>query len=120
LRCFAADERRYRINLIKCAEPGKTSISETVCGTVVPTTCMRHVYRSTRFGEQSLENYIWEQNESIPHFASIPSEEFYPYYVFTAVRKFIFFLNPLRRRTCTSLCCEASTIDLISPLDSLA
>jgi serine/threonine-protein phosphatase 2A regulatory subunit B'' len=46
--------------------------------------------------EQDLENYVYDQLESLPPLKSL-ERDFYPYYVFTAVRKFIFFLDPHRR-----------------------
>jgi len=46
--------------------------------------------------EQDLENYVYDQLGSLPPLLSL-ERDFYPYYVFTAVRKFIFFLDPHRR-----------------------
>ena len=45
--------------------------------------------------EKDLENYIFEL---IPTFAQLQNlqENFYPFYVITAVRKFFFFLDPKR------------------------
>lgn len=45
--------------------------------------------------EKDLENYIFEL---IPIFAQLQNqqENFYPFYVITAVRKFFFFLDPKR------------------------
>lgn len=46
--------------------------------------------------EQDLENYVYDQLGSLPPLASV-ERDFYPYYVFTAVRKFIFTLDTARR-----------------------
>ena len=46
--------------------------------------------------EQDLENYVYDQLATLPPLLSL-ERDFYPYYVFTAVRKFIFFLDPHRR-----------------------
>jgi serine/threonine-protein phosphatase 2A regulatory subunit B'' len=46
--------------------------------------------------EQDLENYVYDQLATLPPLQSL-ERDFYPYYVFTAVRKFIFFLDPHRR-----------------------
>eukprot|EP00823_Brevimastigomonas_motovehiculus_P009181 TRINITY_DN8845_c0_g1_i1.p1 TRINITY_DN8845_c0_g1~~TRINITY_DN8845_c0_g1_i1.p1 ORF type:complete len:482 (+),score=107.63 TRINITY_DN8845_c0_g1_i1:19-1464(+) len=46
--------------------------------------------------EQDLENYVYEQIPSLPQLQGLEFD-FYPYYVFTAVRKFIFFLDPTRK-----------------------
>ncbi len=46
--------------------------------------------------EQDLENYVFEQIRSLPQLTGL-EEDFYPYYVFTAVRKFVFFLDPMRK-----------------------
>ena len=46
--------------------------------------------------EQDLEYYIFDQISTLPQLARL-ERDFYPYYVFTAVRKFLFFLDPLRK-----------------------
>jgi len=46
--------------------------------------------------EQDLENYVFEQIPSLPQLQGL-EQDFYPYYVFTAVRKFMFFLDPMRK-----------------------
>ncbi len=46
--------------------------------------------------EQDLENYVFEQIPSLPQLTGL-EVDFYPYYVFTAVRKFVFFLDPMRK-----------------------
>lgn len=46
--------------------------------------------------EQDLENYVYDQLATLPPLQTL-ERDFYPYYVFTAVRKFIFFLDPHRR-----------------------
>jgi len=43
--------------------------------------------------EQDLENFVFEQIPQLPRLGTLESD-FYPYYVFTAVRKFVFFLDP--------------------------
>jgi serine/threonine-protein phosphatase 2A regulatory subunit B'' len=45
--------------------------------------------------EHELENYIFEAIPSVPDLAGL-QENFFPFYVFTAVRKFFFFLDPNR------------------------
>jgi len=45
--------------------------------------------------EKDMENFIFELIPTLPQLASL-HEEFYPFYVFTAVRKFFFFLDPKR------------------------
>ena len=45
--------------------------------------------------EQDLENYLYELIPSLPSLSGL-QEKFYPFYVFTAVRKFFFFLDPRR------------------------
>ena len=45
--------------------------------------------------EQDLENYLYELMPSLPSLSGL-QENFYPFYVFTAVRKFFFFLDPRR------------------------
>uniref|UniRef100_A0A7S2R8D6 Serine/threonine-protein phosphatase 2A regulatory subunit B'' subunit gamma n=1 Tax=Mucochytrium quahogii TaxID=96639 RepID=A0A7S2R8D6_9STRA len=47
--------------------------------------------------EQDLENYIYELIPSLHALVDL-QENFYPFYVFTAVRKFFFFLDP--KHTC--------------------
>ena len=47
--------------------------------------------------EQDLENYVYELIPTLEPLVDL-QENFYPFYVFTAVRKFFFFLDP--RRTC--------------------
>lgn len=42
-----------------------------------------------------MENFIFEMIPTLPQLNSL-QEEFYPFYVFTAVRKFFFFLDPKR------------------------
>jgi Ca2+-binding EF-hand superfamily protein len=46
--------------------------------------------------EHDLENYIYDAIPGLPQLQSL-EPDFYPYYVFTAVRKFAFFLDPLRK-----------------------
>jgi len=46
--------------------------------------------------EQDLENYVFEQIPNLVQLAGL-EPDFYPYYVFTAVRKFVFFLDPMRK-----------------------
>lgn len=43
--------------------------------------------------EKDMENFVFELIPSLPALNSL-QEEFYPFYVFTAVRKFFFFLDP--------------------------
>jgi len=45
--------------------------------------------------ERDMENFIFELIPRLPQLNSL-QEEFYPFYVFTAVRKFFFFLDPKR------------------------
>lgn len=45
--------------------------------------------------EKDMENYIFELIPSLPQLSAL-QEEFYPFYVFTAVRKFFFFLDSKR------------------------
>jgi len=45
--------------------------------------------------ENAMENFIFELIPTLPQLSSL-QEEFYPFYVFTAVRKFFFFLDPKR------------------------
>jgi len=45
--------------------------------------------------EKDMENFIFELIPRLPQLNSL-QEEFYPFYVFTAVRKFFFFLDPKR------------------------
>jgi len=45
--------------------------------------------------EKDMENFIFELIPTLPQLNSL-QEEFYPFYVFTAVRKFFFFLDPKR------------------------
>jgi len=45
--------------------------------------------------ERDMENFIFELIPTLPQLSSL-QEEFYPFYVFTAVRKFFFFLDPKR------------------------
>eukprot|EP00397_Hematodinium_sp_SG-2012_P020602 GEMP01021237.1.p1 GENE.GEMP01021237.1~~GEMP01021237.1.p1 ORF type:complete len:481 (+),score=103.52 GEMP01021237.1:142-1584(+) len=45
--------------------------------------------------EKDMENFIFELIPTLPQLRSL-QEEFYPFYVFTAVRKFFFFLDPHR------------------------
>lgn len=45
--------------------------------------------------EKDMENFIFELIPTLPQLQSL-HEEFYPFYVFTAVRKFFFFLDPKR------------------------
>eukprot|EP00274_Cyanoptyche_gloeocystis_P003848 CAMPEP_0196660466 /NCGR_PEP_ID=MMETSP1086-20130531/39914_1 /TAXON_ID=77921 /ORGANISM="Cyanoptyche gloeocystis , Strain SAG4.97" /LENGTH=417 /DNA_ID=CAMNT_0041994893 /DNA_START=59 /DNA_END=1309 /DNA_ORIENTATION=- len=46
--------------------------------------------------EQDLENYVFELIPSLPQLQTV-EEVFFPFYVYTAVRKFFFFLDPLRK-----------------------
>lgn len=46
--------------------------------------------------EYDLENYVFEQVPLMPMLADL-EKDFYPYYVFTAVRKFVFFLDPMKK-----------------------
>eukprot|EP00743_Colponemidia_sp_Colp-15_P007803 GILK01008449.1.p1 GENE.GILK01008449.1~~GILK01008449.1.p1 ORF type:complete len:489 (-),score=106.96 GILK01008449.1:92-1462(-) len=53
-------------------------------------------YDSAGYGylrEKDLENYIFELIPTLPQLHNLQSE-FFPFYVFTAVRKFFFFLDP--------------------------
>eukprot|EP00919_Chromeraceae_sp_WS-2016_P012206 GHVR01028572.1.p1 GENE.GHVR01028572.1~~GHVR01028572.1.p1 ORF type:complete len:257 (+),score=43.51 GHVR01028572.1:476-1246(+) len=43
--------------------------------------------------ERDVENYVFEQIPLMPQLRAL-NQSFYPYYVFTAVRKFFFFLDP--------------------------
>eukprot|EP00392_Amoebophrya_sp_AT5.2_P014860 g15031.t1 len=45
--------------------------------------------------EKDVENFIFELIPTLPQLQQL-QEEFYPFYVFTAVRKFFFFLDPKR------------------------
>ena len=45
--------------------------------------------------EKDVENYIFELIPTLPRLGQL-QEEFYPFYVFTAVRKFFFFLDQQR------------------------
>jgi len=45
--------------------------------------------------EKDLENFVFELIPTLPQLNSV-QEEFYPFYVFTAVRKFFFLLDPKR------------------------
>jgi Ca2+-binding EF-hand superfamily protein len=45
--------------------------------------------------EKDMENFVFELIPTLPQLSSL-REEFYPFYVFTAVRKFFFFLDPKR------------------------
>jgi len=45
--------------------------------------------------EKDMENFIFEMIPTLPQLNTL-QEEFYPFYVFTAVRKFFFFLDPKR------------------------
>merc|ERR1719277_1611089 len=45
--------------------------------------------------EKDMENFIFELIPTLPQLSTL-QEEFYPFYVFTAVRKFFFFLDPKR------------------------
>lgn len=45
--------------------------------------------------EKDMENFIFELIPTLPQLNQL-QEEFYPFYVFTAVRKFFFFLDPKR------------------------
>lgn len=54
------------------------------------------LYDSAGYGylkEKDLENFIFELIPSFPQLASM-QENFYPFYVISAVRKFLFFLDP--------------------------
>ncbi len=46
--------------------------------------------------EQDLENYVYDQLACLQPLSTL-DRDFYPYYVFTAVRKFFFFLDTNRR-----------------------
>ncbi|CAN0094189.1 unnamed protein product [Laminaria digitata] len=57
-----------------------------------------HFYDTEGLGflrEQDLENYVYDH---IPTIAALHAihDNFYPFYVFTAVRRFMFFLDPKR------------------------
>ena len=59
----------------------------------------RSLYDTTGDGflrEQDLESYIYDLIPQLPALRDL-EENFYPFYVFTAVRKFFFFLDPKRR-----------------------
>lgn len=71
-----------------------------VCGhvTLAQTRVALSLYDVTASGslrEQDLENYIFNLIPDLPPLRTL-QENFYPFYVFTAVRKFIFFLDPKR------------------------
>jgi serine/threonine-protein phosphatase 2A regulatory subunit B'' len=56
------------------------------------------LYDSSGYGylkEKDLENYIFELMPTFPQLQNL-QENFYPFYVITAVRKFFFFLDPKR------------------------
>ena len=56
------------------------------------------MYDSSGYGylkEKDLENYIFELMPTFPQLEML-SEQFYPFYVITSVRKFFFFLDPKR------------------------
>ena len=56
------------------------------------------MYDSAGYGylkEKDLENYIFELMPTFPQLQNL-QENFYPFYVITAVRKFFFFLDPKR------------------------
>merc|ERR1712070_1149321 len=46
--------------------------------------------------EKDMENFVFELIPTLPQLADL-QEEFYPFYVFTAVRKFFFFLDPMKK-----------------------
>jgi len=46
--------------------------------------------------ERDIENYVFDLIPTLPQLSGELQEDFYPYYVFTAVRKFFFFLDPKR------------------------
>jgi serine/threonine-protein phosphatase 2A regulatory subunit B'' len=46
--------------------------------------------------EKDMENFVFELIPTLPQLQSL-QEEFYPFYVFTAVRKFFFFLDPMKK-----------------------
>ncbi|CAM9771795.1 unnamed protein product, partial [Hapterophycus canaliculatus] len=57
-----------------------------------------HFYDSEALGflrEQDLENYVYDHIPTMPALRAI-HDNFYPFYVFTAVRRFMFFLDPKR------------------------
>ncbi|CAN0195793.1 unnamed protein product, partial [Ectocarpus sp. 4 AP-2014] len=57
-----------------------------------------HFYDSEGLGflrEQDLENYVYDHIPTMPALRAI-HDNFYPFYVFTAVRRFMFFLDPKR------------------------
>ncbi|CAM9901334.1 unnamed protein product, partial [Scytosiphon promiscuus] len=57
-----------------------------------------HFYDSEGLGflrEQDLENYVYDHIPTMPALRAI-HDSFYPFYVFTAVRRFMFFLDPKR------------------------
>eukprot|EP00947_MAST-08B_sp_MAST-8B-sp1_P001881 g1881.t1 len=67
--------------------------------TLAQTRIQLSLYDSTGDGflrEQDLENYIYELIPQLPALSEL-EENFYPFYVFTATRKFFFFLDPKRR-----------------------
>lgn len=45
--------------------------------------------------EKEMENFVFELIPELPKLSTL-QEEFYPFYVFTAVRKFFFFIDPKR------------------------
>lgn len=62
--------------------------------------CYRSTYDSVgddHLREEDLENYIFEMIPQIKTLEKL-QESFYPFYVFTAVRKFMFLLDPKRKR----------------------
>jgi len=46
--------------------------------------------------EKDMENFVFELIPTLPQLETL-QEEFYPFYVFTAVRKFFFFLDPMKK-----------------------
>lgn len=76
------------------------SFFQFVCGhvTLAQTRVALSLYDVTASGylrEQDLENYIFNLIPDLPPLRTL-QENFYPFYVFTAVRKFMFFLDPRR------------------------
>jgi len=57
--------------------------------------CLNSLSSNGYLREKDLENYIFELIPTFPQLQTL-QENFYPFYVITAVRKFFFFLDPKR------------------------
>jgi Ca2+-binding EF-hand superfamily protein len=72
--------------------------------------------------EQDFENYIFESLRSLPSYGIFNMQEsFFPFYVFTAVRKFFFFLDPNHTgKISVSSCIQSNVLSewlLLFPFD---